>query len=218
MQLLSVGLARSVWLFDTNELNPGGKSIFPDALTWLGEKYSFETFPKTLSEVDKEKKGFLFKTGRFQTATGSVTVNLSIFNDGVVAETWASTESGDLFLGDLLRSAVVRYGLVMPDPTRQSYVSELTVRLERSLKDFDSRLTAFCGVLNKIFEGHQLPPFELGGIRFNLDSSRSAYKPPAFVVERKLGVDFGRNNFWSRSPFQTKDHLLALQEYEKILS
>jgi hypothetical protein len=218
MQLLSVGLARSIWLFDINELNPGGKSLFPDVLTWLGEKYSFQTFPKTLAEMDSEKKGFLFKAGEFQTASNSVTVNLSIFNDGFVAETWSSTEHGDQFLSDILHAAASRYGLVIPDPIRKTYVSELTVRLSHTPKDLDPRMAAFCKTLDRIFERHGLPPFELSGIGFSVDSSRSSYKPPGLTVERKLGVDFSRNSFWSKSPFATKDHLFALEELEKLLA
>src|SRR5580704_17868259 len=109
MQLLSVGLARSIWLFDINELNPTGKSIFPDILAWLGEEYCFQTFPRAIAEIDKEKKGYLFKTGEFQTGADTINVNLSIFGDGIVAETWASTGKGDSFLEDILRSAAGKY-------------------------------------------------------------------------------------------------------------
>lgn len=217
MQLLSVGLARSIWLFDSNELNPGGKSIFPDALTWLGERYSFETFPKTISELDKDKRGFIFKTGKFHTDTDSISVNLSIFDDGIVAETWSSTENGDLFLEDILRCLATRYGLAMPGQIRKIYVSEVNVRLDRALRDYDQRLVAFCKTLDKIFESHQLPPFELSGMRFYTDTSRSSYKAPGFVVERKLGVAFDRNTFWTQSAFKTKDHLRAVEEFEKML-
>src|SRR5579864_4093748 len=111
MQLLSVGLARSIWLFDVNELNPTGKSIFPDILTWLGERYAFQTFPKSIGEIDTEKKGYIFKNGHFESGAGGIMVNFSFFSDGVVAETRASTEKTDSFLDDLLHAAATRYGL-----------------------------------------------------------------------------------------------------------
>jgi len=218
MHLLSVGLARSIWLFDTNQLNPGGKSIFPDALIWLGEKYSFQTFPKSLSDVDSEKKGFLFKAGEFQTDTDSITVNLSIYNDGLVAETWASTEKGDLFLEDVLRSAASRYSLVFPPVIRKQYVSELTVHLNHPLSNNDPLIAEFCKTLDRLFEKHRLPAFELHGLGFGFDVSRSSYKPPGFMVERKFGVDFSLGQFWSKSAFSTQDHLFALGEFEKLIA
>ncbi len=218
MQLLSVGLARSIWLFDTNQLNPGGKSIFPDALLWLGEKYSFTNFPKSLSDIDKEKKSFLFTTGEFQTDTDSIAVNFSIYNDGLIAETWASTEKGDLFLEDVLRSGASRYGLVIPSVIKKQYVSELTVEMNNPFPANDPLVNAFCKTLDRLFERHKMPPFELNGMGFLFDFSRSSYKPPGLVVERKLGVDFDLNQFWSKSAFPTKDHLFALEEFEKLMA
>lgn len=218
MQLISVGLARSIWLFDVNELNPTGKSIFPDILMWLGEKYSFQTFPKSIAEMDSEKKGFLFKAGQFQADDDRIMVNFSIYNDGFVAETWSSTEKGDLLIEDILRSGATRYSLPIPSVIRKQYVSEVTVQLDYPLsKSIDPKVDAFCNTLSGLFAHHNLPPFEVNGIGFALDSSSSSYKPPGLVIERKLGVPFSQNRFWSKSPFATKDHLFALTEFEKLL-
>jgi hypothetical protein len=218
MKLLSVGLARSIWLFDVNELNPAGKSIFPDAFLWLGEKYSFESFPKAIGDLDPAKKGFLFKTGKFQTDEGAITVNFSIFSDGLVAETWASTEKGDAFIDELLRSTASQYGLTRPTAIRKQYVSEMTVRLDHSLSSATPGADALCKALDRLFERHHLPSYELSGMSFSFDVSQSSYKPPGLIIERKLGVDFSQHHFWSKSPFPTKDHLFALEEFEKLLA
>src|SRR5271170_1277898 len=163
MQLISVGLARSIWLFDINDLNPTGESIFTDLFPWLGEKYSFQTFPKSISDLDQTKKGYLFKNGEFQTDENTIQVNLSIFGDGVVAETWASTEKGDMFLEEVLRSAASKYGLAVQADTilKKQYISEVTVRLNRSLGSFGDKMAGFCETLNGIFSRHRLPPFEM---------------------------------------------------------
>jgi hypothetical protein len=220
MQLISVGLARSIWLFDINDLNPTGKSIFPELLVWLGEKYHFQTFPKSLADLDKEKKGYIFTAGEFQTNEDSVTVNLSIFGDGVVAETWASTEKSDLFLEEILRSAASKFGLIVfPDTIRKKqYISEVVVRLDHHLGNFNAKVAQFCEMLNGIFSRHHLSPFEMTGLVFGLDTSDTSYKPPGLIIERKLGVPFSDNRFWSKSPFTTKDHIFALGEFEKLLA
>ena len=220
MQLLSVGLARSIWLFDVNELNPTGKSIFPDMLGWLGEKYSFQTFPKSTAEVDQTTKGFVFKFGEFHADEGAKSVNLSFFNDGVVAETWASTEKTDAFLEEVLRSAATKYGLAYtPDMIRQrQYISEVTVRLDHPLSNMNSKIVQLCETINGLFTRHHLAPFELTGMNFAPDVSASSYKPPGLQIERKLGAPFAESRFWSKSPFTTKDHLFALEEFEKLLA
>jgi len=217
MQLLTVGLARSVWLFDINELNPSGKSIFPDAFLWAADRYSFESFPKTIGDLDATSKGFLFKHGKFQAAEGSVSVNLSMFSDGFVAETWSSTEKSDAFMEDLLRSAGTQYGLAKPYMIRKQYVSEITVRFDNPLSKLSPMAMEFCKTLDHFFQKQNLPQFELSGIGFSLDASRNSYKPPAFIVERKIGVDFSQNSYWSKAPFPTKDHLAALEKFEQML-
>ncbi len=220
MQLLSVGLARSVWLFDINELNPTGKSIFPDILVWLGEKYSFQTFPKAIADIDQEKKAYLFKSGQFQTDADTISVNFSIYNDGVVAETWASTDKGDALLEEILRSAASKYGLVFrPEMVRtKQYVSEVNVRLDHHLNNLNPKIAPFCQMIGGLFVRHNLPPFEMTGMIFSPDVSASSYKPPGLLIERKMGSPFTENRFWSKSPFTTKDHLVALEEFEKLLA
>jgi hypothetical protein len=220
MRKISVGLARSIWLFDTNDLNPTGKSLFPEIMLWLGEKYKFQTFPKSIAEVDKEKQGYIFKVGEFQSDEGSISVNFSYFADGLVAETWSSTENGDAFLEDLLRSVTQKYGLTFrPDMIRtKQYISELVVQFDQSLGNLNPKIAAFCDTLSNIFARNNLPPFEVTGLIFAPDITTSSYKPPGLSIERKHGSPFSSNRFWTKSAFTTKEHLFALEEFEKMLA
>jgi hypothetical protein len=220
MQLLSVGIARSVWLFDVNELNPTGKNLFPEMMMWLGERYQFQIFPKSSADVDKESKGLIFKTGQFQSDEGAIGVNFSFFSDGLIAETWASTEKSDAFLEDLLRSAATKYGLAYtPEIIRtKQYISELNVRLDHHLNNVNPKIVHFCETISRFFERQRLPPFEMSGMIFSPDTSGSAYKPPGLLIERKLGTPFTENRFWSKSPFTTADHMLALQAFDELLA
>jgi hypothetical protein len=220
MRLISVGLARSIWLFDITDLNPAGKSLFPDILLWLGEKYHFNTFPKSIADLDPTKKGYLFKTGEFQTDESAIQVNLSIFGDGIVAENWSATEKGDIFLEDVLRSVTARYGLEFGASmirTKQC-ISELIVELDHSPGEINPKIARFCETLNGIFHRHNLAPFEMTGMIFAPDVLATSYKPPGLLIERKQGAPFSANRFWTKSPFSTKEHLFALEEFEKMLA
>jgi len=219
MQLISVGLARSIWLFDVNDLNPTGKSFLPDLLPWLGEKYSFQKFPKSVAEMDKEKKGFIFETGEFQSDNGPIQVNFSFYSDGLVAETWSSTEGGDAFLGELLRSAANKYSLTYkPEMIRtRGYVSEVVVQLDHHLNKMNPKVAGFCDTISKFVAKRNLPPFEMTGMSFAPDTSGRSYKPPGLSIERRANTAFTENRFWSKSPFTTSDHLRALEEFEKLL-
>jgi hypothetical protein len=201
-------------------MNPTGKSFLPDFLPWLGEKYSFQTFPKSIADMDKEKKGFIFQTGEFQSDSGPIQVNFSFYGDGVVAETWSSTEGGDAFLGELLRSAANKYSLTYkPEMIRtKTYISEVTVQLDQHLNKVNPKIAAFCETISTFLAKRDLPPFEITGMIFAPDTSGSSYKPPGLSIERKIGVAFTENRFWSKSPFTTSDHLRALEEFEKLLA
>jgi hypothetical protein len=189
-------------------------------MVWLGEKYSFQTFPKSIAELDQEKKGYVFKAGEFQSDKGAITVNFSFFGDGVVAETWSSTEDGDDFLEELLRSAASKYGLnYRPEMIRtKTYISELTIKLDHALGDVNPKILQFCETLNGIFARHNLNPFEMTGMLFGPDTSASSYKPPGLQIERKAATPFAENRFWSKSPFTTREHLFALEEFDKLLA
>jgi len=141
------------------------------------------------------------------------------FGDGVVAETWSSTEKGDAFLAELLRSAANKYGLTYkPEMIRtKSYISEVVIQLDHHPNELNPKLAGFCETLNTFLAKRNLPPFETSGMIFAPDTSGTAYKPPGLYIERKTGTAFTENRFWSKSPFATSDHLHALREFEKLL-
>jgi hypothetical protein len=225
MQILNVGLAKSIWLFDINDLNPTGKMIFPEILTWIGERYSFQTYPKIISEVQEdnankannEAKGFIFKTGVFKSDDDPVTVNLAIHTDGVVAESWASTEKSDQFLGEVLGLAATKFKLKFSSEIirKKLYVSELNVRIDPPLANIGPKISRFSKFVTGLFEQHDLPPFEMTAIGFSPDTSSASYKAPSFVIERKVGAPFTEKRYWSKAPFPTRDHLAALAAFEK---
>src|SRR5260370_6959852 len=105
MELVSVATARVAWLFDIAELNPRGKSIFPEILEWLEEEYHFEKAPKSATGLD-ENKAFSFSRGKFQAGEEIfVDVELKIFTDGLVATSSSSTRHTEAFLDTVLMSA-----------------------------------------------------------------------------------------------------------------
>src|SRR5258708_2819668 len=111
MQLLNVNTARSAWLFDTAELNPRGKALFPDLFEWLKDAYDFQKIPSSMTDVD-DTKAFVFSTGQYQAKEEIfVNVELKIYNDGLVANTQSSTRDTDRFLEDVLISASAEFSL-----------------------------------------------------------------------------------------------------------
>src|ERR1700721_985266 len=130
MKLISVTGARSIWLFDINDLNPRGKDVNSELLEFLKEAYFFDKVPKSPNDIDPEKKSLKFERGRFQIKEEIyIQVNLEIYNDGFVADTRSSTRDTDKFIEDVLSLASKEFSLAYdPGMVRtKMHVSELTV-------------------------------------------------------------------------------------------
>src|SRR2546421_4795962 len=105
MKLLSVLTARTIWLIEARELNPRGKNLRHTLIPALTERYGFLKYPPPDYDLRKEanEEGMVFQGGNFKNSQGeAVMVNLTIFEDGIVAETRSSTTDTDDFLIDSL--------------------------------------------------------------------------------------------------------------------
>src|SRR5258708_4580765 len=100
MKLMSVVLARALWFLDVNELNPGGKDAYIHLFPALLEDYKFKTVPKP---GDDFKDGMKFMHGEYVNEDGDVLViNVTIYHDGIAADTYSSTKDSEKFLEEAL--------------------------------------------------------------------------------------------------------------------
>jgi hypothetical protein len=138
----------------------------------------------------------------------------------LLAGTHSSTHDTDAFLLDVLRSAAEEFGLYF-DPTiirSKIYLSEITVRMEQSLRTLNPKLARFAERLSMI-HGHKCAgPFEVGGISFWADTSMAALKFAPFLLERKLNAPFSENRYYSKAPLHTDEHVRLLEDFEGLLA
>src|SRR5881296_1059274 len=111
MELLSVIRARSVCLFDLNELNPRWKAVYPELIQRLKDKYAFAKVPASQFDYEKDSNALAWIDGRFRVAEGFVSVDLRIYFDGVVVDTRSSTNDADLFLHEVFELVNSEFGL-----------------------------------------------------------------------------------------------------------
>jgi hypothetical protein len=129
MELLNVAKARSIWLFEFADLNPGGKKISGELLEWLKSYYKFSKAPASPNDLDA-KKALAFLDGSFTPATKyPISVELRIYSDGFVADTQASTESSDDFLNDVLVNAASKFELgYRPEKNSQENIPQRFIK------------------------------------------------------------------------------------------
>jgi hypothetical protein len=219
MELLNIITARAVWLFDISELNPRGKSVFPEVLEWMKETYNFESAPKTINEVD-ETKALVFSRGTFQVREEIfVDVELKIYSDGFIANTWSSTHDAEVFLEDALKSASKEFSLAFkPDIIRRKlFLSEMNVKSVKNLVGVNPTLAAFADKIAEHLSASMSQHFEFSGVTFwpVQEMSLSALSP--FRFERKSNTFPSERKYYSVAPLHTDDHIKLLDWFETNL-
>jgi len=217
MELISVAGAKAAWLFDITELNPGGKSIFPEILEWLKEEYHFEKAPKSVTEVD-ETKALLFSRGTFQAREEIfVDVELRIFSDGLVASTWSSTRNAEAFLENILKSAAEEFSLSFRQEIirRKIFTSELNVRSAKSLIGVNPKLSQIADKISGLLPINLRLPYEFAGLTVSPVQGISNITICPFRFERKLHTSPDERKFYTTAPVHTDEHLNLLEWFEQ---
>jgi len=213
MKLLSVNLARAIWICSFFEFNPRGKNLFP-AILLLVDLYKFKSFPTPKETLDLSK-GIKFDDGEFKNSDGDV-VNISFvaYSDGLVVDTRSSTKDSEAFLIEALVRLNEEFNLPRYEQIirRRTYVSQLYVTTDQSLELLNPRLRE----ISKYLSDDLSHAFEVGGIQFWSDQ-KEKNAPPSFTIEGVLNVPFSEKRYFSSAPLQTDKHLELLDKFENIL-
>lgn len=225
MKLLSVNTARSIRLLETRYLNPRGKNIEYELIEWLKKTYQFQKFPD-FPLKDVETQGLVFSGGRFPCGKDedgkdkNIYVDLTIFNDGVVANTRSSTKDADEFLSEALILVAGEFHLAYsPEMVRKKlYLSEVEIKLDKALKFLNPKLEQFAIRISSLHESSPPIAYDFSSIGFWPDPAIQQMPPSPFRVERKLNTAWSENKYYSAAPLHTDHHLKLLEEFETILS
>jgi len=231
MKIKNVKLARAIWLFDLQDLNPSGRDIAEDLFEWIKTAYSFPIAPdlramlvartvQPVAENQAPANGAVFERGHFQTRADVFIeiTKLTIFNDGIVVDTPSSTEDGDRFAQDLLETASREFGLTYDGETvrRRMYLSELMLRSDISFDLINPKLAAFANRISEAFSEEPKPRFEFGGLQFWSEPNDTG-KHKLFTLERQASKALAERRYYSQAPLQTDVHFKLLQELERIV-
>lgn len=221
MKLLSVEIARSIWMFDLGLLNPKGIS-FQDSFEKLGARYQFSKFPRNLLDLN-EQKALAFQVGTFvNSAKVPITVSFNVYNNGFVAETLSTTDDATEFLQDLTKWLAKEFDFAVPSGNNlhKGHLSQVGVELETSLSPLNPKIAAFVERLNAQFRSVDGKPkrFDIASVSFWTEEFGEPNAPSSFRLERKWGKQFTSNQYFSQAPLETRQHLDLLREFEKILT
>jgi hypothetical protein len=215
MELVAIENSRIIYL--TQVHRPAGELYFPDASAKLVERYSFIKYP-SVEEITRQQP-LVFGIGKF----GIIQINeLGIYHDGIMVSSRSNTDCLDEFISDLFEWSEKELGLVkmLASKPEKYYESSIVVKSDIDLVQVIAPKDGVTKMANDFFM--EVAPnkqvYELSG--FLLDCDPFAFpakrKPLRFGVERRLGMPYSENIFFSQSPLPTKNHLNFLGALEEL--
>jgi hypothetical protein len=217
MQLSAVLMARYIAFFETIDLNPRGRHVFPNLTNTLVTKYRFMKYPQSLEEYDN-KKGIEYLSGKWD----KIAIDkLALHPNGIVVETRSSTNDAEKFLDEVLTWAAEMYELKYQRGMikRKGYVSELTFTTDVTLNALNPKLTVLAQKLsNSVSANIKIPiSFEASGINFYFETAGVSVPSEALRIERRESAAFSENKYFSSAPLPTDDHIQFLEDFEAAL-
>jgi hypothetical protein len=213
MNVLYIGLARTIWLFDFSLLNPTGRNL-RGVFEELGKRYLFAKVPKNELDFD-DQRSLPFKSGTFiGQRKVPLLVSLNVYSDGLVADTTSSTDESSEFLNDLAKWLNETYGLAVPKQLTVAYLSQIDFESEVWLTNLNGRLRPFADNIQALTKSG---PYELGSVQLWTEDMGKPGTPAAVKIERKISAPFSANHYFSQAPLPTKAHIELLNEFEAIL-
>jgi hypothetical protein len=212
MELIGHELSRVVYL--TNVVRSDGSPFQPEIAQKVIQKYSFVKYPN----VDElQKDSFAFSIGKFRDFQID---DLKVYGDGVIVSSKCRTEILSEFLGDLFNWIKADFGLrevAILKP--ETYVeSGIVVRAERDISSLLSPPKRVASLLEQALAKNTGVQYQPTGIGFETDSEglKLRRRPMRFSLERRVGLPFGTNVFYSVAPLATADHLELLAGLEGL--
>lgn len=219
MKILGVRMAKAIWLFDTQLVNPRGLAM-RDFFSSIKERYHFAKAPAhEYDYAGTDSKFLVFEGGIFDPAR--VAVSFSIYNDGIVAQTLSDTSHTTAFLEDL-RQFASDSGFSIPAPSslHNGFVSILDMETDVNMISLNPKLEPLIRFIESKFSSldGRTRAFEVSQIGIWSEDISKNLAPVAFKFERRIEQPFETNRYWSQAPLQTNDHIESLAMLEAILS
>ena len=218
MRIETVLSAKALWWMDMLSLNPRGRNLYKIIGPRLTNWYGFST----PTEFD-ESKGVDYVGGEFSPSgkDGDDTgVLFTVYGDGIIVSTSTTTDDADLFLSRTLerleQEGVIKYHPAMVKKKR--YSTEFVVHPERPIKLLEA-LGGLYRLLGEIvYPGSDgSGEFSLTSLAFDVDPSFPRRQIP-FTFQRRAGVEFHEELYYSQGPFTNEQHERVLNELEKALA
>ena len=218
MELATVALARFIGFFEIADLDPRGRLHYPDLFAGLVQRFGFQKFPQKYEEFYPQK-GIELAAGKWE--SGSID-KVVIYSGGIVVDTRSSTDDSEKVLDECLMWTRTEFGLQYHQEMikRKGYVSQLTFYSDAPIfSALSSPLSRLAQNVTRSLEkslGEKIN-YEPSSFAIHLDQTTRQLSPAAFTLQRRAGIPFTDNKYFSEAPLPTGIHKELLKAFEADL-
>jgi hypothetical protein len=223
MRLVALEIGRASLLFPLEEISPlipvDGRQI----VEGIASRYNFRGFPPpNISRDESAKSGIKFENGLFTVDGKLITIaDFTAYSDGIVVSS-TTTEGASAFIDDLLPYLRETFGFrEFISKVQRTFISQVVVEFDRPL----SGLLATYDKIAALISAQTGPTYGLSAqmgfarldFEFDKASNHLRYIIPRFFIERRPGVPFSQERYFSSAPMHTRGHLGLLEQIEKMV-
>lgn len=217
-------MAASVRGFRANLFDPHSSPVLLDAVK---EQYHFRIAPSIEQLAQSPAGPFNFQYGKFQHGDQTIFIEqllvtyVGTIATSVGASTKVGTHEASLFLDDLVEYMHNEFRVDTTSKFPNYYHSTVEVEFGRPLSTHLEKFSEIGNLVSSKVHGYGYRdcPYELTGFSMHFDTSTQ--RPPylgVFSVERRVGVPYDENKYFSQAPLNTKDHENVLWVMERLFT
>jgi hypothetical protein len=218
MKLVSPDNGNALQLFRLDEARATSGIYLPDLVDLVRHRYRFLSFPTDY--VGGTKDGVKFGTGAFRVGEKTIEIKrFDIYSDGLFAAA-LTTDDVDMFLYDFIGVAADYINIVEAKfaPTR-TYGSAVVVDFDVSIDAFIKQHETISSILSSSYTKMTGRDCTYQGYRLAWMSDPADLPPHThtqFSIERRAGVPYSENRYYSVASLSTAEHLSVLQQIEAL--
>jgi hypothetical protein len=197
--------------------------IHNDLIELIRSRYEFQIFPQ-LTPGMRPLPMFTFAMGKFLAEDDQFAIaQLAMKEDGDIVGT-ITTEQAALVLADLVKLLDENLGYRLAEANKIfSYVSNLVVEFDLDIMTGGGeKFSRIADAINTFRTG--MPVSNLKRLVFGhgpiteTNDPLIAVESADFLIERRTGIPYEANRYFSSAPLQTIEHLALLERIEQIVS
>lgn len=214
MKVTAIKLARVIALFDTNELQPTGTVPMSKMAAALVKKFEFQKQSESGSKPD-EQNGFVFQDGVW---SGIPVEKLTVYNDGLILDTRASTLQSHQILREALVWGKEKLGLHFDEEMLGNlrYLSTFLFQSDAPLLTHSDPINNAARKMAEVRRSitGSVRPYQ--GIRIDINFDQREHTEPiaAFTIQRLATAPFRSNRYFTQAPVPTDMHIEIVKQFE----